>query len=175
VIVRAAVLAALLLVATGCGDDDDADADSPAGPGGATPYALLVAEGWTLAEAVDPPPDDPIALMDRPALDWYAEYRTADATRSVRVSGHEATLDDARAQLASLGFAFDAIDVDGWPEAVGAAGDVSGNPAVVLLAHGPGSVVVLSYDVDVDELRALAADVEPADEAAWVDAGGVVR
>ncbi|CAN5766532.1 hypothetical protein BH24ACT3_BH24ACT3_01760 [soil metagenome] len=47
-------------------------------------------------------------------------------------------------------------------------------PALLLIENGDRSIVVLSYEVDLDELAVLAARIEPVGAAAWTTAGGVI-
>ena len=138
---------------------------------------MLVDDAWTLQEAVDPPVDDPIASLDRPPLDWYAEYVRSSPTESqmVRLSGHRMTFDEARADLEDLGFEFADIEVDGWRSIGGSATADPVGPAVVLLENGSTSLMVLTYELELDDLAEVAGTIEAVDEATWVDAGGVVR
>ena len=59
----------------------------------------------------DPPADAPIASLERPPLEWYAEYVQSSTSQSsmVRLSGHRATFDETRAALEELGFALDDV------------------------------------------------------------------
>lgn len=189
----ALALAAGLAVA-GCGDDDpgddaatttsasDQDATDPGNSNGNGngneggidgSYLLLAAEGWELQEAVDPAADDPIATIERPPLLWYAEYEqgAADTPSRVRVSGHDG---DLAAVLDALvpGFGFEDRTIDGRPALVGRGNDPLG-PSVVVLEHGTTSVMVLSYELPVEQLADLATRVEEVDEAGWAAAGGV--
>jgi hypothetical protein len=92
---------------------------------------------------------------------------------SVRTSGHRASVDDVRAAYEGFGFTFEEATVAGR-EAL-AATAAANDPTVVVIALGDDVVVLLSYQLPVDELVALAADVEPVDAASWVAAGGQIR
>ena len=46
---------------------------------------------------------------------------------------------------------------------------------MILLENHGGTITALSYEVGLDELAAIAAQIEAVDEATWVKAGGVVR
>jgi hypothetical protein len=170
---RLLLVAASVVASVGCGDDAESSGDDD---GADEPYALLSDDAWVLQEAVDPPADDPISSIERPPLDWYAEYVRSSPTESqmVRLSGHRTTFDDARTELEDVGFAFDVIEVDGRRSVGGsAAGDPAG-PAVVLLETGSTSLMVLSYELEVDDLAELADAIEAVDETTWVNAGGVL-
>ncbi len=160
---------------SGCGDDgssSDRDGDSAAN----LPYALLRDEEWELQEAVDPPVDDPVASIERPALEWYIEYVRSPSdleSEMVRVSGHATGFEESRSQLSELTFDLTETPVDGW-RAVGGTSDEPAGPALLLLENGDRSIVVLSYEVTLDELAVLAARIEPVDAPTWADAGGVI-
>ena len=167
---RAIVLLVAFLVASGCTDGEgDASAPPPR-------FAVADAPGWDLQQAVDPPAADPVAAVDRPPLDWYAEYGRDDATEMVRLSGHDASLAEARSSLEEVGFAFDEAEVDGHDEALVGwqEADPSG-PAVVLLGAGSRVLVLLSYELDGAALTTFGGSVRTVDEQEWIDAGGVVR
>jgi hypothetical protein len=155
---------------TGCDDDHATTKERDE----VTKYAVLRTDDWKLQEAVDPPEDDPIATADHPPLAWYAEYvqNTANSSRMVRISGHLESLSQARDELERVGFSFVDVDVDGW-QAVGSAAS-GGSPAMILLENVGGTIIGLSYEVGLDELAGLGADIEAVDEATWVEAGGVI-
>ena len=139
-------------------------------------YALQKEPGWQLQEAVDPRPDDPIAANDRPPMDWYAEYVRSSYTEMVRLSGHAATVAQSRAALEAVNFSFEEADVAGFDLALsgGSALDESG-PAFLLFPGGPGTLILLSYEVGTEELVAFAHTVEAANEDEWRASGGVTR
>ena len=138
---------------------------------------MLRDEAWRLREGVDPPVDDRATSVERPALDWYAEYVPTDSSRSetLRLSGHRATFDRAHSELEQLGFDLDEVDVDNWTGVGGSTAEVGSRPTVVLLDHGSKSLMLLSYDIDLEVLVNIAAGVRSVDESTWTDAGGVVR
>ena len=140
------------------------------------PYALLRASGWALQEAVDPPPDDPVATTEHPPLAWYAEYvsSTSGGTRMVRLSGHDGPIALARRELTARGFTFVAGTIaDRQALRMSSSADPAG-PSVVVLANGETTFMLLSYDVRGAELENLAARVDVVDRAAWIAAGGKV-
>lgn len=136
------------------------------------PYALASAPGWTLQEAVDPGPDNPASLA-RPPMEWYVEY--LDGNALVVLAGHAVGIDDTRAELESLGFAFEEAQIAGFDRALEGRSIVEVNGAtVVLLDTGTGAISLHSYDADSDQLRSLAATVGPASRSAWLAVGGVI-
>lgn len=164
-------------LAGGCSSHSGTTSTSKEGNAAARHYALLADPSWTLQEARDLRPDDPLATAERPPLDWYDEYvlSSANASQLVRISGHESTFDQSRVELEQQGFVFHAVPLDGW-RAVGSRGIPGDTPqsAVLLLDNGDSSLLVGSAEVGLDELIALAAKIEPASAAAWVRAGGVI-
>lgn len=173
-----AILLSVLCLMSGCGDDgsgSDRGGDTAAN----LRYALLRNEEWQLQEAVDPPADDPASLIERPVFDWYIEYvRSPSELESelVRVSGHATGFEESRSQLSEGGFDLTETSVDGWRAVGGTFDEPAGiGPALLLLENGDRSIVVLSYEVALDELAVLAARIEPVDAAAWTAAGGVIR
>ena len=140
-------------------------------------YAVLRDDAWRLKEAVDPRADDGVSSVERPALDWYAEYVAANSSSggTLRLAGHRTTFHRARAELEELGFHLDEVDVDNWTGVGGSSAETGSKPTLVLLDHGSSSLTLLSYDLELDALSQLAAHVQGVDETAWTDAGGVVR
>lgn len=140
-------------------------------------YAVLRDDAWRLQEAVDPLADDGVASVERPALDWYAEYvpKNSSSGGTLRLSGHRATFHRARSELEELGFDLDEVDVDNWTGVGGSTAETGSRPTLVLLDHGSSSLILLSYDLELDALTQLAAHVQSVDETAWIDAGGLVR
>lgn len=173
VLVRLAVAVALSAAAlTACSDDDAAsDVNAPSDP-----YAVQTDDDWQVQQAVDLAADDPLATMERPALDWYGEYVRSDHAELVRLSAHDVGLSDARSDYEQLGFELSDVTVPGWGD--GAAGnhpaDASG-PEVLLVPSGERTLVALSYDVPSGVLLEFMASVEGADRDEWVAAGGVIR
>jgi hypothetical protein len=139
-------------------------------------YALQQDPGWELQEAVDPRPDDAIAAHDRPPMDWYAEYVRSSYTEMVRLSGHDATVAESRAALEAVDFSFEQADVAGFDLALSGRSEVDeSGPSVLLLSGGPGTLILLSYEVGIEELAAFAGTVEAANEDEWRASGGVTR
>lgn len=173
-VMRGWLLLAVVVAVAACNDDDDTgQAVSTADNG---PYALQADASWELQEAVDLADDDPIAEHDRPPLDWYAEYTRSSHTELVRLSGHDAALEESRAALEAIGFVFDEARVAGVDAALLGRSEIEqSGPSVLLLPGGTGTLLVLSYDVDPEDLTAFAASVETVGEDAWIAAGGVIR
>jgi hypothetical protein len=76
------------LAVTACSDDDDLtqpSSSSSSAPSDASVYAVMTDDAWTLQEAVDPPADSPIASIERPPLEWYAEYVQSSASGPSRI------------------------------------------------------------------------------------------
>jgi hypothetical protein len=180
-----ALVVAGLLLFGGCSDDDGSadDAQVPttvtsSDRSGTTAttvvagYAVLSGDDWRLVEAHDPPADDPVANRDRPPLDWYAEYDRGDpqAPVRVRVSGHSARLGVAARELEAVGFRFEPGRA---LVGVGTSGEEPG-PSVVLVARGDRTVMLLSYELDPDELEAVTADLVDVDSEGWLASGGTI-
>lgn len=168
------LLSVLLMVAAGC------ESESPSNQGAREAehrYAVLRDDAWRLQEAVDPPADDRVSSVERPALDWYAEYVPTNSSSggTLRLSGHRATFHRARSDLEELGFELEEVDADNWTGVGGSTAETGSRPTLVLLDHGSSSLILLSYDLELDALTQLAAQVQSVDETAWTDAGGVVR
>jgi hypothetical protein len=145
-------------------------------------YAIVTNDDWSLQEAVDPPEDDPFASAERPPMDWYAEYvRTLPVPggsegQMVRLSGHATPISDTRAALTQLGWDFTAIQIEGWDGLGGTNPTDPASPPIVLLEDpGATTLMLLSYELSLDEVAAFAESVEITDEEAWVGAGGVIR
>lgn len=170
------------LAGTACGGDDRSDGltrpplDAGA-PSVTTAYAVLTDATWTLQEAIDPPADAPIASHERPPLAWYAEYvqTSANESSTVRLSGHRATFDETVAALATFGFTFDDIALQRWQAVGGSAPDDPASPTIIVLANGPTTLVMLSYELDLAELTTITDTVEGVDQSGWIAAGGVVQ
>jgi hypothetical protein len=167
------------LAVTACSDDDDLTqpSSSSSAPSEASVYAVVIDDAWTLQEAVDPPADSPIASIERPPLEWYAEYVQSSASESsmVRLSGHQATFDDTRAALEEAGFTFEDISLQHWQGAGGSAPADPASPTIVVLANGAATLMALSYELDLDQLTAVADTIEGVDQSTWVAAGGVIQ
>ncbi|MGQ0521773.1 MAG: hypothetical protein ACT4PX_11570 [Actinomycetota bacterium] len=167
------VCAVCLSVTPACGQDAASrDRDDL----GDHPYALLRDSTWQLQEALDPP-DDSEASIERPVLDWYAEYAktTQSGSQMVRLSGHRATFDVARSELEDIGLVLDEVDVEDWTAVGGTTAETGSRPTAVLLDKGGSSLMLLSYELELDVLARLAGVIVPVDQEGWIDAGGVVR
>jgi hypothetical protein len=140
-------------------------------------YALIRDPGWTLHEAIDPHPHDPLTTAERPPLDWWAEYvqMSPSESRMVRLSGHRASFAETRAELEMLGFALEDVTAGRWTGARGTSVDDQVGPQVVVLDAEGWSLLMLSYELELGPLTELAAAVEVVDESTWVSAGGVIR
>ena len=94
----------------------------------------------------------------------------------VRLSGHAATVAQSRAALEAVNFSFEEADVAGFDSALAgrSALDESG-PALLLFPGGPGTLILLSYEVGIEELVAFARTFEAANEDEWRASGGVTR
>jgi hypothetical protein len=147
----------------------------------AKPYAILSDEEWSLQEAVDPPQDDALISAERPPVDWYSEHvRTVPAAggsegQMIRLSGHSSSVDESRAALEELGWEFDPLTADGWEGVSGTNPSDPSSPAVALLDNDSTTFMLLSYELTVDEVSALAGSVEAVDETTWEASDGVIR
>lgn len=173
VLVRVAAAVALSAAAlAGCsGDDGGADVDAASDP-----YAGQTDGDWQVQEAVDLAADDPLATRERPPLDWYGEYVRSDHTEMIRLSGHDASLGEARSEYEQLGFELSDVTVRGWGH--GVAGNHptdASSPEVLLVPSGSRTLMALSYDVPLEVLLEFMGSVEGAERDEWVDAGGVIR
>jgi hypothetical protein len=153
----------------------------------AEPYALLHAPGWELDRALDAGPDDVVGAGEQPPVEWFAEYErstvgappadsgfpgTMLTVDAVRVSGHVATMDAFREAYEGYGFVFRPSPLGDRAALVATASPT--DPAILVAEMGPGTVLLLSYGLGTDELVELAAHLAPADEAAWLAAGGEI-
>ncbi len=94
----------------------------------------------------------------------------------VRLSGHDATVAESRAALEAVDFSFEQVDVAGFDLALSGRSEVDGSgPSVLLLSGGPGTLILLSYEVGIEELAVFAGTVEAANEDEWRASGGVTR
>lgn len=163
---------------TACGDNGGSGKPGdPGDPGAAKPYALLRDDQWTIQEAIDPSADDPAASAQHPPTDWYVEYvnsSSASESQMVVVNGVEIGFEESISQLSALTFELNDVSTNGW-RAVGGTSREPTGPALLVLEHGERSIIVLSYELSLDELTVLAARIEPIDAAAWTSAGGVIR
>ncbi|MDP9402051.1 MAG: hypothetical protein M3P85_01675 [Actinomycetota bacterium] len=170
---RVILLAVLLIVTAGCGSESTSQEGTEKS---GRRYAVLRDDTWRLQEALDPPTDDRVASIERPALDWYAEYvrTTASSSEMVRLSGHEATFDRARSELEGVGFVLEEVNLTTWTGVGGTTSETGARPTVIVLDSGGSSFMLLSYDLELAALTQLANAVETVDETTWVEGGGVV-
>ena len=166
--VAGSIVLGLLVMVAACTDS-----------GGTASHAVVGDEEWSLQAAVDPPPDDALASAERPPMDWYSEHvRTVPVSggaegQMVRLSGHRASINESRVALEAVGWEFDSVQVDGW-EGVGGTNPVdSASPTVVLLDNRSATIMLLSYELTVDEVAAFAGSVEAVDETRWEASDGV--
>lgn len=179
-----------LLLVAGCGDDEGGgEATSPAPKARqiideTQPYLVLEDPSWHLVEAVDYGADSPFATAATavlPAIDWFAEYDhdPVDLGGGVEQVDHlvvsvvDGPMDEVADGYETLGLVCESIPV-GPTTALGCSGPEEGQDAVFLDADGQ-TAVVDSPDLTVDELAAIAAELEPADERAWISAGGIIQ
>ena len=130
------------------------------------PVFYLLGDEWTIAAANDP--DEPIAV--EPTLDWYAEYDrdVAGSPAHVRLSGHTTSLYALGSELP--GFELEPITVLDRSGVAGV-GDEDTGPAVVAYSVEPGYLIMLlSYELTVDELVELANDLQPVSAGEFADA-----
>jgi hypothetical protein len=170
--------ATAVLLVSGCASGSKAAQPASTRTDAERHYALLADPGWTFKEAIDPRSDDPAAAAERPAVDWYDEYErstSANESQTVRISGHATTFEQSRTELEQQGFDFSAVTVDGWQSVGGVIPEDTPQSKVIVLANGTSSLLVLSYELSLDDLALLAEKVRPADKATWVAAGGVIR
>ena len=143
-------------------------------------YALLDNSAWTLQQAIDPPADSPFALADLPPVDWYDVYDkllqrgTTTEEVDLRISGHAACLNDAKALLHKRGFTVEAIEVKGW-RAMRSTLPEKHPARILMLEHDDSVVMALSYALTFDELIQLAQQIKLVDRSEWIRAGGVVQ
>lgn len=166
---------ALTVFVGGCSSDPKTT--TPPSSDAARHYALLADPAWTLHEAIDLRADDPLAATEHPALDWYDEYeRSPSATESqtVRVSGHDATFEASQREFEGRGYELSDVTIAGWQAASAfLPGDTP--HSLLVLDNGDSSLLVLSYELSLADLSALAEKIRPANAATWIAAGGVIR
>ncbi|MEJ7722206.1 MAG: hypothetical protein WKF58_18065 [Ilumatobacteraceae bacterium] len=89
----------------------------------------------------------------------------------VRVSGHYARFNDTRSTLEGLGFTLDDVPLTQWHRAGGSADADPASPTIILLDNGPITLMVLIYDLDLDQLTTIADTVEGVDQPAMDRSG----
>jgi hypothetical protein len=129
-------------------------------------YFVHPVDGWKLKEALNLADGTPA----QPSLDWYAEYErfpTPMRSELVVLSGHEAAA--LRKELASF-----ALRPARVRDSAGQAGtSPDGQPSVVFFEPTDGyAVMALSNELGMDPLIQWMAEVQPASEEQWIDAGG---
>jgi len=159
----------------------DAPLASPATPSttSASHFMVLQDGGWTLRQAVKPAGVTGAQAGIEPSLDWWSEYERAVAAdggaieaSGVRISGHRLALQDHGGELP--GFQGSDGEIDGRPARIGTGPD--GPPAVITMAvEDDYTVMVLSYELSVDELTEVAEQLEIVSESDWLAAGGEIR
>ena len=137
-------------------------------------YFVTGAPGWPAAkEAYKPRPDDPITSRSEPTLDWYAEherFRDPSHSQAVRLSGHHVPI--AQLESSLTGLKLRSRPVRGVQARAGSA---PGGPQIVLLPVSPRyTVMVLSYELNIEELIEWTKALRAVDEAGWLAAGGVI-
>jgi len=180
----ALLLCAIAVLATGCSGGTTRATPEPTGAATTKVYALLADPAWTLKKAVDPPANGPMASIERPPLDWYDEYEHLSGPltpgvrvigQSVRISGSATNLARTETLLEAQGFKPQAVAVKGW-RAVQLSHPGDATPeAVIVLDRGTSVLVVLSYELTVEELARLASTIKLVDRSTWIAAGGVVQ
>ena len=178
------VFASFAVLAGACSGDDEGSEDRTAGTScetgeGGSHYFVFAAPDWEFREAVDYPDDlGPLEAVE-PTLDWFAEHErltpSADGQTvegvSLRLSGHDASLDEQRSELVGADLRDQQI---GGTRALAGIGP-DGAPTVVTMAVADDyTLMLLSYGLDLEELIQIAADVQPACEQEWIEAGGEI-
>lgn len=137
-------------------------------------YLARPDDEWRLKEAYNPLPEKTLMRSVEPSLDWYAEYEAppANSPRRVRLSGHSGELDQVVAEL--KGFALEPAMVGSYDGMAGRSSDPIG-PSVVVFGVGKSySVLVLSYELPVEDLLTWSDDLEIVTESEWTETGGRV-
>jgi hypothetical protein len=179
----AVLMCSIAALATGCSKASTGATPSSTRATTTKTYALLVDPAWTLKSAVDPPSNDPVASMEQPPVDWYDEYEhfsgplapgTSVIGQSVRISGHATNLARTEALLTAKGFKSRGADAKGWRAVhLRIPGDTP--QAVIVLDRGTSVLMVLSYELTIEELARLASTIKLVDRSHWISAGGVVQ
>jgi hypothetical protein len=140
-------------------------------------YAVLVSDSWRLQEAVEPSEGSPLTSIERPPLAWYAEYvsLSANASAMIRLSRHRASLADTVLVLEDVGFVLDQVSLNDWNAVGGSAPADPASPAILLLENGSTTLMMLSYEIDLDGLAPLANEVARVDQSTWIETEGVIE
>ena len=141
---------------------------------GTQPHYAVVDSSWEFLEAVDYWDDEPFLATTQPALDWYSEHHRVvvqepGRSESLRVSGHLEGLDDHRRRL--VGGVLERRTIGGRDAVVGTGSQ--GAPAIAAFELCEGyTVMVLSYDLDVEGAVTVAEQLDVVATEVWVDQGG---
>lgn len=138
-------------------------------------YATFAREGWEQRRAIRPL-SRPAQLVEvEPSLDWWSEHERrvtqgqVTEAQGLRLSGHHVGVDDHAQKLP--GAVLDEGTIGSYR--VLSSTSPEGKPAIVLIAVGTSSTIMaLSYELSVEELLSLAADVVVVNEDEWIAAGG---
>lgn len=143
-------------------------------------YALLDDNAWTLKRAIDPPANSRFATLEHPPLDWYDEYDRSfehgsrTEVQAVRLSGHATSLARTETLLKAQGFALHTVAVKGWRAIrVSVPGETA--ESLLVLDHGDSVLMVLSYELTIEDMPRVASEIKLVDRSEWVRAGGVVQ
>lgn len=169
------VVGALAVAVAACASSSTRHAGTSTRAGGKDAHYLIrPRDQWTLKEAIDPPPGS-LATKAEPSLDWYAEYEKSSTNESqqVRVSGHAADIDTVRARL--MGFQLKPTTVGTRPALAGTSTDPAGPSVVLFSMNTTYTAMVLSYELNVEDLINWAATLTPATQAQWIASGGRVE
>ena len=174
---RAAVVVVALTALLGaCGDSGPGESSAELDPTSeCTRFVLFEDADWTFREAVDYPEDS--GAWPEPGLDWYSEFERftplsdgAVEGVSLRVSGHELGIDDLRDQLPGI----ELEDHGGNAQLLTGSG-IDGQPSVVAKPVSDSyTLLLLSYELDVEELVQVISETRPVCQQEWVEAGGQI-
>ena len=178
--VPSSTILSLLLLLAACGSERAAEPSAAlttsSGPAAGAVYLARPDDQWALKEARNPLPENTLARVVEPSLDWYAEYEAppANSPGGVRLSGHRGDIDDVAAEL--KGFTFEPATVGSHRALTGVSSEPDGRPAVVILAvRADFSVMALSYELPEVDLMSWSDDLTVVTESEWERAGGVVE
>ncbi len=159
--------------ATTSSGPDASSSSSPQSDTGSVQYAAVFGDA-PLRSAVDPPADSPLVAVERPPLEWWAEYGS-EASVAFRLSSHAAGFGDTINALEEIGFVSQAIALERGPAIGGSFEGDTGAPVLVVIENGSSTLLLVSYELDLVELTAVAARVENVDRATWLALGGVIE
>jgi hypothetical protein len=92
-----------------------------------------------------------------------------------RLSSHAADFADTISELEQYGYGYDMLMLDRGPAVGGSFANDTGGPVVVVLDNGSSALLLLSYQLDLVELGAVAERVVNVDLPTWLAMGGVVE